>query len=251
MKKFYYLLTDDAVPSDIQIISGEEEKKLNIYYALQSGERIDIVVSANGRIVTATSVFLKIIKKNEQLFVMIDAPIPASTLSVIAGGKNFLIIYKVENISCAFLSRAVASIKETNSYVIAFPSSIHRLQRRSFYRVAVPKSSMIYIIFDINSKSVRFDASDISEGGISFYAKLKEDFVVGEKYNISILIPGGIVLQVDVIVRNILEIKKSYDKIFKVSAEFRGIDRKYRELIAKYVFVRQKEEILKQKGEGK
>lgn len=234
----------------MQVMQNFEDKKKNIIQALQDRVRIEISINgASGNTLTASSLFLKIIKKDEDFFLMLDSLVPSSPESTMLETKVVLISYKLDGVACAFLSNLVFFQKANRTYIMSFPTKIYRLQRRMYFRVNTTIKSMITVASDNVIDGARLPVYDISEGGISFFAKPEYLFEVGAEYNLSMLMYNGAVLKAFVKVRNIIEnvVQKQYK--LRVCAEFNAIDGKSKEIIAKYVFARQMEEIHKLRGE--
>ena len=60
-----------------------------------------------------------------------------------------------------------------NTIHLNFPREVYRLQRRSYFRVDLPRGS--YATFMYNGKKCKFNVKDISVGGMLFYTKNGDD----------------------------------------------------------------------------
>jgi len=245
MKAFYFILKNEPSPEGTQIITDFDEKKRNIIDAIQTKERIEIAIPGS-RIVVASSVLLKIVKKNSVYYMVMDSLIPSSANNALLEIKKLLISYKIKNIECGFIADVLTFQKSLNAFIIEFPQKIYRLQRRMYFRISTTMMNLIKIAFEIEGASITLPVVDVSEGGLSFFSKTSDIFTQGELYKVSLLMPDGAVLPALVKMCSIYKVvHKRYR--YRAGVEFRTIDKRSREIIARYVFSRQMEEIQKSK----
>ncbi|MFO7734731.1 MAG: PilZ domain-containing protein [bacterium] len=242
MKHFKFLLSGKSPPDEIQVLKDFEERKNNLYQVMKDRERITLSMGKK-RIVHASSLFLKIVKKDNHYFFIIDSLVPYSRKIILLEDKIALVSYKIDNIACGFMSKLYHHIKTTDTFVMTFPKAVYRLQRRQFFRVNTPLNTDIEITPLNMDKVSELPVFDISEGGISFFALEKHGFEVDEEYTVNIVMKEGHVLKVNLLVRNI--ITKVHHKKYnqRICCEFKNIDGPTRRIVAKYVFKRQMEEI--------
>lgn len=188
---------------------------------------------------------LKIIKKGDSLYLIIDSVVPASLEKSFLKASIFLVSYKVENVACAFVSKIVGRQAAHKTCVASFPTAIHRMQRRMYYRIETTLSAMVHLSFENGGRTVKLPIHDISEGGVSFFMEGDAEFVAGEKIPMLLHLNDGAVIQVGLTVRNIVDGKKRRRRI---CGEFTSMGRRERERIARYVFQRQMEEIQRRRN---
>ena len=86
--------------------------------------------------------------------------------------KNLRVSFKNRSkIAHHFYTHVITSTHQ--SLHLAFPREMLRLQRRSYYRVDLPKGSIVTFVY--NGKKCKFNVKDISLGGMLFYTRDAED----------------------------------------------------------------------------
>jgi c-di-GMP-binding flagellar brake protein YcgR len=245
MKEFDFLLTNSPKPSTVQILTNLEERKSNLKQILIDRERLEVAVVGN-KIYQASSLFLKFVKKNNLIYLMLDSFVPKSAGGAFLSSKKAVLSYKIDNVACGFNVRLVHYLKNDDLFVVSFPDEIYRLQRRMFYRVQTTVSSRIFLVCT-EKNNIKFPVYDVSEGGISFFANAEHGFVEDEEYRVNIFMDNGAVISTIMTIKNIIQ--KVSHKLYsqRYCCEFSNIDKRSREIIAKYVYTRQMEEIQKRK----
>ncbi len=150
---------------------------------------------------------------------------------------------------------------------VPLPDSLYRLQRREFFRLALPPTEQLHCIVNITSPKtecvpiqndqhdmtvidIEMPATDISGGGIGLVHKEGEDDIrVGETYSAcQINLPETGTILVDILVKNIIPLSttRAGQTILRAGCEFKSLDAQTANKLQR--FITEKQRLLAAKG---
>lgn len=249
MKDFDFLLENKKPSDNIQILDEAVAIQKNIVSAIEAATRIDVKVYSKRKniYINGSTLFLKILQRGGEVLILIDKLMSEALVNELIKNKIIVFLYSVDKVWCAFKTIIAGYDKKSGYFVVKFPSSICRQQRRRFFRVSTTVDNDINISFKSKFEKESFRVFDISEGGLSFKAQNHNDFEADDVFEASLYFSSGIFINASVKVKTISKAFSSAGAYFKVGAEFVHIQKQDRELIAKYILERQIEEIHKRK----
>ena len=237
-ESYLHLFSDDLVTPEKIKANLDEVCKKNTH----------VVATIDDRPRTFRSIFLESGIDND--FVIIDVLMPKDGNRIIEESEKVRIDYALEGVMYHFETKFIEMVSgRFPSIKIVFPLSIKKIQKRGSFRIFPSMNNPIMVeLTDL----IREDVSDISEGGLSFYTNRTEKEipvgVVFEKVTFKLptmdrgITTKAVVMQI--IKGSGVGIKN------KCCIEFEDMGMKDRDAIAHYVIVRQREIILKMRGEG-
>jgi len=247
MNEFSFLLTNSKYPEGLQTVKDFEVIKGNIVDAIKNVTRVDISMLSTSFVLASTAIS-KIARKDNSYFLLIDRLIPQSANTVLKQTRKAVLTFKVDNVLLGFMCNYAGYQDSSSSIILTFPEKIFRIQRRMFYRVSPTNPTQLEILVDsAEGEAKSLPTLDISEGGVSFYVRDNHGFEIGETYPSSLLMSDGAVVPLSIIIRSIFPLKKKLSGGYssRIGSEFANLDSKTREIIAKFVFFRQMEDIQK------
>jgi c-di-GMP-binding flagellar brake protein YcgR len=207
-----------------------------------------LIAIIDERPTTFRSSFLELVGENDS--VVIDILMPKYGNRFIETSSKVRIDYTFEGIMYYFETRYIETVSgRFPSIKIAFPGIIKKIQKRGSFRVSPPIDNPILVEV---MEGFTEEIADISEGGISFYTHRSErEMGVGTIFEeVTFKLPTiDHPITAKAIVR--LFIKGSGLTIKnKCCLEFISMKMHDKDSIAHYAIVRQREIILRMRGEG-
>jgi c-di-GMP-binding flagellar brake protein YcgR len=236
-ESYLHLFSDDLVtPAQISA-NLEEVCKRNT----------PIIAMIDDRPRTFRSIFLEV--ENESDFVIIDVLMPKDGNRIIEESEKVRIDYTLEGVMYYFETKFVEMVRgRFTSIKLVLPSVIKKIQKRGSFRVSPSIDNPITAeLTDL----IREDVSDISEGGLSFYtSRTENELPVGVVFErVTFKLPTmDRYIKTKGVIRQFIK-GSGVGVKNKCCIEFTDMGMKDRDAIAHYVIVRQREMILRMRGE--
>ncbi|MBI3814327.1 MAG: flagellar brake protein [Nitrospinae bacterium] len=241
----------DGISDDImRVIFSDDlitpnQIKSNLEEACKRNNHLIATIDERAR--TFSSTFIELGKGND--FVLIDLLMPKDGIHLIEASNRVIIDYNLEGVMYSFEAKFVEIVKgRFSSIKITFPSVIKKIQKRNAFRVSPSMENPVVV--EVKEGLVE-EVADISEGGLSFYTRrAEEELSVGtifEKLTFKLQTMHG-QITIKAVVRSFIKASVAGVKN-KCCVEFMNMRMADKDAIAHYVVVRQREIIIKMKGE--
>jgi len=236
-ESYLHLFSDDLVtPAQVKA-NLDEVCKRNTH----------VVASIDDRPRTFRSIFLESGRNDD--FVIIDVMMPKDGNRIIEESEKVRIDYTLEGVMYYFETKFIEMVSgRFPSIKIAFPSIIKKIQKRGSFRVSPSMDNPIIVeLTDL----IREDVSDISEGGLSFYtSRTEKEIPIGVVFEkVTFKLPTmDRYITTKAVIRQVIK-GSGIGVKNKCCIEFVDMGMKDKDAIAHYVIVRQREMILRMRGE--
>ncbi|OGT00554.1 MAG: hypothetical protein A3F73_07060 [Gallionellales bacterium RIFCSPLOWO2_12_FULL_59_22] len=168
-----------------------------------------------------------------------DAPINRR----IADSKRITLVSLHKHVKIQFPVAAIRAVTHQGypAFYLPLPASLCRIQRREYFRLAIPSSERLRCIIPIGKGpvvQVETPVMDISGGGVRLsYAENDIEFVLGQTYaGCQIDLPEVGKISVTLMVKNLVSVSpKPGQEIKRVGCEFRNLDSASSVMLQRYV----------------
>jgi len=243
-------IKSDGISDEMRVIFSDDlitptQIRSNLEEACTRNNHLIATIDERAR--TFSSTFIELGKGND--FVLIDLLMPKDGNRIIEESSRVIIDYNMEGVMYSFEAKFVETVKgRFSSLKITFPSIIKKIQKRSAFRVSPSMENPIVV--EIKEGLIE-EVADISEGGLAFYTRHTEgELSVGttfEKLTFKLPTMHG-QITTKAVVRSFIKASVAGVKN-KCCVEFLNMKMPDKDAIAHYVVVRQREIIIKMKGE--
>jgi c-di-GMP-binding flagellar brake protein YcgR len=240
----------DGISDDLRVIFSDDlitptQIRSNLEEACKRNNHLITTIDERAR--TFRSTFIELGNGND--FVLIDLLMPNDGNRLIEASSRVAIDYTIEGVMYSFETKFVEIVKgRFSSIKITFPSIVKKIQKRSAFRVSPSMENPIVV--EVKEGLVE-EVADISEVGLAFYTRRTEgELSVGTIFEkLTFKLPTmHRQITTKAIVRSFIKASVAGVKN-KCCVEFMNMRMADKDAIAHYVVVRQREIILKMKGE--
>lgn len=168
----------------------------------------------------------------------------ASKNQRIAGSQKVTLVSSLGQIKIQFAADGVreAVHQGYQAFYLPFPASLYRIQRREYFRLAVPLAERLRCTVPMNQPQagtrLELPVMDISGGGIRLScAEQGVEFVIGQTYaGCQIDLPEVGKIEATLMVKNVVSVSpKPGQMIARIGCEFVRLDSAYLVLLQRYV----------------
>lgn len=247
---FLDFIKKDGLSDEMRVILSDDlitptQIRSNLEEACRRNNHLIATIDERAR--TFSSTFIELGKEND--FVIIDLLMPKDGNRLIEESHRVIIDYNMEGVMYSFETKFVEIVKgRFFSLKITFPSVIKKIQKRSAFRVSPSMDNPVVV--ELKEGLVE-EVADISEVGLAFYTRRPEgELSVGtafEKLTFKLPTMHG-QITTKAIIRSFMKSPVAGVKN-KCCLEFLNMRMADKDAIAHYVVVRQREIILRMKGE--
>ena len=183
--------------------------------------------------------------------VVLDAAPEAGINQRVAAAPELICMTRLDNVRVQFSLSAIEAVRHDGQAALRanLPTSVLRLQRREFFRLAVPRSAppvctIAQNQLDGRKKMVSVRILDISGGGLAILVPPQElHFEPGMDFNhCTLVLPEGEPLPVRLTVRNLFNIKQpNGTRARRAGCQFVGLSNSVMARLQRYLFKLERE----------
>jgi len=162
---------------------------------------------------------------------------------------GIILVSLVDQVKIQFSAEGVQAVMHQDypAFHLPLPECLYRVQRREFFRLAVPPSEQLRCVIPINrtegAELVEVAVADIGGGGLRFSCAEKDiEFAVGQTYaGCRIDLPDVGTISVTMTVKNLFQVSAQPGQSARnVGCEFRNLDNASGILLHRYVTMMQR-----------
>ena len=162
----------------------------------------------------------------------------------IAEDKKITLVSSLNQVKIQFSINAIRAVTHQDypAFYLPLPASLYRIQRREYFRLALPLSERLFCVIPINQpqagEKIKLPVMDISGGGLRLSCVEDDiEFEPGQTYaGCQIDLPEVGKINVTIIVKSLVSISpKSGQMIKRVGCEFKNLDNASSVLLQRYV----------------
>jgi len=161
----------------------------------------------------------------------------------VAESKRLTLVSVHNQVKIQFVVGGIRAVTHQGypAFYMPFPASLYRIQRREYFRLAIPLSERLRCTIPINTRQggqAETPIMDISGGGVRLsYAENDIEFVIGQTYaGCQIDLPEVGRISVTLIVKNLVSVTpKPGQTIQRIGCEFKNLDNASSVLLQRYV----------------
>ena len=161
----------------------------------------------------------------------------------VAESKRLTLVSVHNQVKIQFVVGGIRAVTHQGypAFYMPFPASLYRIQRREYFRLAIPLSERLRCTIPLNKPQegqVETPIMDISGGGVRLsYAENDIEFVIGQTYaGCQIDLPEVGRISVTLIVKNLVSVTpKPGQTIQRIGCEFKNLDNASSVLLQRYV----------------
>ena len=248
----------ENIPLTIERLHGEQEKECRITSARQIQSLLrDLLACRSSAALYFDGAKDFIITSllgvgEEGLWVEQSSDMPKN--QQIAEGKGITLVSLVDQVKVQFAVEGAHAVtyQGNPAFYLPLPGSLYRVQRREYYRLAVPPSEQLRCVIPINRPQAEGQLEvavlDISGGGLRLScAKDSIEFVVGQTYaGCRINLPEVGEISVAMTVKSVISASsKSGQTVQRVGCEFKNLNNASNVLLQRYITMIQRLENVK------
>lgn len=189
--------------------------------------------------------------------VIFDVPPDDGVAAHLMRSHNVSFETMLDNIRIVFFATTISTCVHANLPALSMPlpTSLIRLQRREFYRVATPLAApvrcTIQVMDEESGQPIIFPLQNVSGGGIAILDERRLlDATIGRNYkDCQVFLPGSTVIITTVEIRNLQEIVLDNGKVLnRLGCVFLGLPKPMLAVIQRYITKLEREQNARANG---
>lgn len=162
----------------------------------------------------------------------------------VAESKRITLVSSLNQVKVQFVADGARAVthKQYPAFYLALPANLYRIQRREYFRLAVPLSERLRCVIPINKPQpgdkLELPVMDISGGGIRLSCTEGNiEFVLGQTYSgCQVDLPEVGKISVTIMVKSVVSMSpKPGQTVQRVGCEFKNLDNASGVLLQRYV----------------
>ena len=159
--------------------------------------------------------------------------------------KGIALVSLIDQVKIQFAADGARAVTHQGypAFYLPLPASLYRIQRREYFRIAIPSSERLRCIVPLNGGKLELPVMDISGGGIRLScAESNIEFVLGQTYaGCQIDLPEVGKIIVTIMVKSVISVSpRPGHTARRVGCEFKNLDNASGILLQRYVTMLQR-----------